>query len=106
MLKINSKIGVGDIAAVKTERFEVIGKVGSVTDGSVSLILPLVVQPMQGGDGSLHMGFVPYAMTAEDDQAFSFTGDIFSPRKAVKDGYLKQTSSLVLPESGLILPKK
>lgn len=93
------------IVAVKTDKQEVIGRVVNQRSGDeIVLKTPLVIQPIQDHSGALHIAFMPFVMTADDDEAFVFNGQIFIPRQDVRDGYIKQTSNLVLPDSKLILP--
>ncbi len=106
MLQEN-KIKVGDVVVVRTTSGEIIGKVAKeqTNKKSASLRLPLIVQPVQDQSGALNISFFPYSLTATDDEVFTIDGDVFKPRKEISDIYVRQTSSLELPESGLILPR-
>ncbi len=78
-----------------------------VGSGAVTFIKPLVAQAVrqQGGIG---LEFLPFSLSARDDEEFTFTEDKlmlapFAARDEVKNSYLESTTSLALPPSGLKL---
>lgn len=104
MLKLRTH-NAGDVVAVKFfSGEEFVAKVTEVNEFGVIVKRPLaLVMHQQGAQ------FIPWCLTAEDDQEYLITNAmafIVPANKGVVTAYQKSTSAIVAPpSSGLIVPK-
>lgn len=85
---------------------EVVGRLAQAFEAGatyVSLTKVLQLQPMQDPKtGELSLGYVPFSLSADDNQVFRFSTDNlmvdpYPARKEVADSFQQSTSSIVMP---------
>jgi hypothetical protein len=112
MIIQNSKLAVGDIVVLKpVTGNDIIGRLSepfNTSDTKVSLSRPVEAHMVQDRSGGVGLAFAPFSLAARDEQVFHIpvSNLLVSPflaRDEVKKTYNEQTTSLAMPEQGLIL---
>jgi hypothetical protein len=89
---------------------EIIGKLISQDDASVTLTKPIVAQLAMIGPNEARLGFGPFMATIDEDKArvrFERSKLLTDPLKARKDiaaQYTQMTTGLAVPAQGLLKP--
>jgi len=79
---------------------EIIADVTDVTDESLTLNKPRIIAVHPVAAGQMQVALVPFAASNPDSSVImkcnAIVGEIVNPSQEIQDGYLEQTSGIVL----------
>lgn len=102
-------LATGDIAALRlVSGEEVVGKITIITDATITITKPILVQIQMVSANQAGVGFAPYSAAADEDAKFifSFANLAHYPLHAaeqIKANYIKATSSIEIAQAGTLL---
>lgn len=113
LIEKKKKLSANDVVVLKlTSGTEIVARLVNNPDGETmwTIAKPLVAQPHYDETG-IGLSFIPFSLTAREDEEFTFTMDrlILRPYLAndqVKQTYLQSTSSLALPPVNKLITGK
>lgn len=112
MLIQRTSLKKGDIVALKpVEGPDIIARLAedfNTLDAAVKISRPLEGHVVNG-QGGLGIAFMPFSLSASDDQVFAFPVarllvDPFPAREEVSSTYIAQTTSILTPTKSILTP--
>lgn len=105
IIEKKNTVATGDIIGFRVVTGEeLIGKVVSVDDKSVTVTRPVVIQMQMVAPNQAGIAFAPFMVTAEEDGQFTIAFDKmltmpFKARRDIAANYYKATTGIDLPNS-------